>query len=171
MLRAEKQRVVEELSNTFQENTSILLVGFAGVTVPGETELRNRISQVGSQYRVVKNRLALRAAENTVLADLKEHFRGPTAIVCTAGDPVVVAKVLKEFMKDHPGMFFKMGIVEGRSIPSAEVESLADMPSRTALLTKLLFLLNTPLTRLANALRTPLSGLASVLTQLGERKE
>jgi large subunit ribosomal protein L10 len=171
MLRVEKERVVEELSRTFQENSSILLIGFAGVSVPDETELRSRISQVGSQYRVIKNRLALRAAENTVLAHLKEHFCGPTAMVCTTGDPVALAKVLKEFMKSHPGMSFKVGIVEGRGIPSAEVESLADMPSRTELLTKLLFLLNAPLTRLATALQAPLSGLASVLKQLEEKKE
>lgn len=171
MLRSEKQTVVEELNSAFQESTSVLLISFSGVSVPDETELRSQVSQVGSKYRVVKNRLALRATENTMLDNLKEHFRGPTAMVCTGGDPVALAKLLKEFMKDHPGVSFKVGIVEGRKVASNEVEILAEMPSRTELLTKLLFLLNTPLTRLATAIQAPLSGLASVLKQLEERKD
>ncbi|MDA2939008.1 50S ribosomal protein L10 [Acidobacteria bacterium AH-259-A15] len=171
MKRVEKESVVEKLNKTFRENESVLLINFTGINVSDATDLRRKICEAGSNYQVVKNRLALRAIEDTSLETLKAHFQGPTAIAYTGGDPVVLAKVLKEFMSHHPEMAFKAGVVEGRTISATDVGSLAEMPSRTELLTKLSFLLNAPLTGLAAALQSPLRGLASVLKQLEEKKK
>ena len=170
MNRAEKKNLVSQLNKTFKENSSILLVKFAKVNVPDETELRREIAQTGSRYQVVKNRLALLAAKDTSLAEIQEHFEGPTAIVYTAGDPVALAKTLKQFIKSHPAVAFKAGLVEGKCVSSEEVLNLAEIPSRTELLSKLLFLLNSPLTTLASALQSPVRGLTSVLRQLEEKK-
>ncbi|MFQ5928165.1 MAG: 50S ribosomal protein L10 [Acidobacteriota bacterium] len=171
MKRVDKESVVEKLNKTFRENKSVLLINFTGINVPDATDLRRKISEAGSAYQVVKNRLALRAIEDTSLETLKVHFQGPTAIAYTGGDPVALAKVLKEFMSDHPGMTFKAGVVEGRTISATDVESLAEMPSRTGLFTKLSFLLNAPLRGLAAALQSPLRRLVSVLKQLEEKKK
>lgn len=171
MNRAEKQDVVKELNETFKVNKSILLINFTGLNVADSTDLRRKISEAECGYRVIKNRLALRALEDTSVEELKEHFQGPTAIAYTLGDPVVLAKVLKSFIKDHPAMSFKAGIVDGQAVSASEMESLAEMPSRLELLTKLLYLLNAPLTRLASALQSPLRDLASVLKQLEEKRE
>ncbi|MDA2934090.1 50S ribosomal protein L10, partial [Acidobacteria bacterium AH-259-D05] len=171
MNRTEKQDVVKELNQTFKGHQSILLINFTGVNVADATDLRRKISKVESGYRVVKNRLALRAIEDTSLESLKEHFQGPTAIAYTGNDPVALAKVLKKFIGTHPDMSFKAGVVEGRAVSASDVESLAEMPSRLELLSKLLYLLNSPLTRLASALQSPIRDLASVLKQLAEKKE
>ena len=171
MNRAEKQNVVKELNETFKGNDSVLLINFTGLNVADSTDLRRKIAEVECGYRVIKNRLALRALEDTSVEELKEHFEGPTAIAYTGGDPVALAKVLKTFIKDHPAMSFKAGIVEGQAVSASEMENLAGLPSRIELLTKLVYLLNAPLTRLATALQSPVRDLASVLHQLGEKRE
>ena len=170
MNRAEKQNLISQLNKTFKENSSILLIKFAEVNVPDETELRREIAQTGSRYQVVKNRLALLAAKDTSLEEIQEHFEGPTAIAYTGGDPVALAKTLKQFIEDHPAVAFKAGLVEGQCVSAEQVLNLAEIPSRTDLLSKLLFLLNSPLTSLASALQSPVRGLASVLRQLEEKK-
>ena len=171
MNRSEKQTFVEDLNKTFKASTSVLLINFEGVDVLAQSELRRQISKVDSSYLVIKNRLALRAVEDTSLEVLREHFQGPTAIAYTGGDPVALAKVLKDFISDHPSVAFKAGVVEGKTFSASDVERLAKMPSRPELLSKLVYLLNAPLVRLATALQSPLRGLASVLKQLGEQKQ
>ncbi len=171
MNRSEKETLVEDLNKMFKVSTSVLLINFEGVNVLAQSELRREISKVNSGYQVIKNRLALRAAQDTSLEVLKEHFQGPTAIAYTAGDPVALAKVLKDFISDHPSVAFKAGVVEGKTFSASDVELLAKMPSRPELLSKLVYLLNAPLVRLATALQSPLRGLASVLKQLAEKKQ
>lgn len=171
MNRTDKQSSVGDLSKAFTENKSVLLVNFTGINVPDATELRRKIAETGSGYVVVKNRLALRAVENTSLEPVKEHFRGPTAVAFTGGDPVSLVKVLRDFIKDHPSMSFKVGIVEGKPVSGPEVEALASIPSRAQLLAKLAYLLNAPLTQFAAALQSPMRGFASVLKQLAEKKK
>ncbi len=171
MNKSEKQTLVEDLNKMFKASTSVLLINFEGVNVLAQSELRREISKVDSGYQVIKNRLALRAVEDTSLEVLREYFQGPTAIAYTGGDPVALAKVLKDFIRDHPSVAFKAGVVEGKTFSASEVERLAKMPSRPELMSKLVYLLNAPLVRLATALQSPLRGLASVLKQLAEKKQ
>ena len=163
--------MVEDLNRMFKANTSVLLINFEGVNASAQSELRREISKVDSGYQVIKNRLALRAVEDTSLEALREHFQGPTAIAYTGGDPVALAKVLKLFIKAHPSVAFKAGVVDGKTFSASDVELLAKMSSRPELLSKLVYLLNAPLVRLATTLQSPLRGLASLLKQLGERKQ
>lgn len=169
MQKSEKQQIIDQLQQVFQSNNAVLLLDFNGLNVADETELRGQVRQVG-RYRVVKNTLALRAAENTCVADLREHFQGPTAIAYSEGDPVGLAKMLTEFLKKHPHMSFKAGVVDNQTISAEQVRQLADMPSRDQLLAKFVYLLQSPLTRLASALQSPLRSLAAVLTQIEENK-
>lgn len=171
MNRTEKETFVADLNEMFKANSSVLLINFEGINVSAQSELRREITKAESGYRVIKNRLALRAIEDTSLEDLREHFQGPTAIAYTDGDPVALAKALKEFISDHPSVAFKAGVVEGKTFSASDVEQLAKMPSRPELMSKLVYLLNAPLVRLATALQSPLRGLASVLKQLEEKKE
>ncbi len=171
MNRSEKESLVEDLNKMFKVSTSVLLINFKGINVLAQSELRREISKVDSGYQVIKNRLALRAVEDTSLEVLREHFQGPTAIAYTGGDPVALAKVLKNFIRDHPSVAFKAGVVEGKTFSASDVELLAKMPSRPELMSKLVYLLNAPLVRLATALQSPLRGLASVLKQLAEKKQ
>ena len=170
MNKAEKQQLVKELNRTFKENKSVWLIHFRGLNVPDATELRRKVTGVQSEYRVIKNRLALRAAKDTFLEPLTSHFDGPTAIVYTSTDPVALAKVLTEFAKENPSIRFKAGVLEGTVLSGEQLEELSRMVSREHLLSKVLFLLNAPLAQLAGALQSPLRDLASVLKQMAERK-
>lgn len=171
MNRTEKAEIVESLHQAFLESGGVIVLDFKGISVPDITELRDKVRQAEGSYTVVKNTLALRAVDGTVAAGLKEHFRGPTAVAMTATDPVALAKVLKDFVKNRPGMTFKAGVLEGGVISQAQVESLADLPSREELLSKLLFLLNAPLSRLASALSSPVRNLAVVLSEVAKKKQ
>lgn len=171
MNRAEKTALIEGMHKSFAESGSLIVLSFKGINVPDVTELRQKIRDTDGSYEVVKNTLAILAAEGTPVVGLKDQFSGPTAVAYTSGDPVSLAKVLKDFVKTHPGMEFKAAILEGRPISQAQVESLADMPSREELLSKLLFLLNAPLTRFAVALKSPVRNLAVVLSELAKKNQ
>jgi large subunit ribosomal protein L10 len=171
MNKTEKQQVVEELSQAFRDNTGILLMDFTGLNVADVTELRRKIRESGSQYRVVKNTLALRAAAETATSGLEPYLDGPTAMACTSADPVALAKLLSEFARAHPQIKFKGGVLEKTVLTAEQAASLADMPSRPELLAKLLFLLNAPLVRLATALQSPVRNLMSALQQLETKKQ
>jgi len=170
MNKTEKQQIIDELNTAFTGSKSVILMKFSGLNVADVTELRRKVRQVGSGYRVVKNTLAIRAAENTHVSQLKPQFDGTTAAVYTAGDPVALAKVLTEFVKTHPAISFKGGVLENSFLTAAQCQSLAEMPSKEQLLAKLLYLLNAPLSRLAASLLSPLTKTALLLKQLEEQK-
>jgi large subunit ribosomal protein L10 len=170
MNKTEKQQIVEELSRTFREKKNVLLINFTGLNVADVTELRRRVRPIGV-YRVVKNTMALLAAEGTPVENLKGHFEGPTAIAYTETDPVALAKVLTEFVRDHPGMSFKSGLLDQNPIFAEQIEDLAKVPSQEELWSRLVFLLNAPLRGLATALQLPLVRLGVVLKELEKRKK
>ena len=171
MNKEEKRQVVEALRQTFQGNASVLLLAFREINVSDLTELRRKVSENGSGYRVVKNTLALRAAEDTPVHELNSHFEGPTAIAYTDQDPVALAKLLKGYVKDHPGLAFKAGVLDGSTLSPDEIEGLAEIPSRPELLSKLVYLLNAPLSAFASTLQAPLRNLGAGLKALEEQKD
>ena len=170
MNKTEKQQIIDQLSAAFAESKGVILMQFSGLNVADVTELRRKVRQTGSGYRVVKNTLAIRAAENSQVSLLKPQFDGTTAAVYTAGDPIALAKVLTEFVKSHPTISFKGGVLENSLLTAAQCQSLAEMPSKEQLLAKLLYLLNAPLSRLAGSLLSPLTKTALLLKQVEEQK-
>lgn len=170
MDKVAKTEFVEGLHRTFSESDSVILLSFDGVNVPDITELRRKIGEASSGYRVVKNTLAIRAAEGTAVDGLKPFFTGPTAVAYTEGNAVGLAKVLKDAVKANKGLTLKGGVLGGKVLSAEDVSALADLPSREELLSKVLFLLNAPLTKFATALMSPLRNLAVVLKQLEEKK-
>ncbi len=155
----------------FKTHGSVLLIDFTGLNVADATELRRKVADSGSGYQVVKNTLAMRAAEETPLAELTEHFQGPTAIAFHKDNPIELAKILRDFLKERPDMAFKAGVVDQSVVSAEQVQALADMPSREELLSKLLFLLQTPLRNLGAVLRAPLRDLAMVLAQIPKKED
>ncbi len=170
MNKTEKQETVKRLHQIFSDSAAVLLIDFSGINVAQETELRRKVSQSG-RYQVVKNTLALRAAADTPLAALQEHFRGPTAIAFADEDPVGLAKALKTCLQDYPGMSFKAAVLEQESLTAEQVTALADLPGREELLTRLAGLLQAPLVSFARTLESPLRNAGSLLRQLAEREE
>lgn len=171
MNKVEKTAVVNELKTAFDQSTGVILMGFDRINVPDITEFRDKIRETGSSYKVVKNTLALIAAQDTGISQMADQFNGPTGVAYTLDDPVSLAKILKAFVKDHPGMEFKGGVVEGEFLSPEKIRDLAELASREELLSKVLFLLNAPLTNFATAIQSPIRNLAVVLKQLEEQKQ
>jgi len=152
LTRADKEKLIAEYQEGLAVAPHAFLLGFKGITVPQVTELRNRVRSTGGEYLVVKNNLALRAIDSTALAELEQHFAGPTAVVYSAKDPVALAKALTDFAKEVPAIEFKAGMVERRAVAAAQIKEIAQLPSREQLIAKLLYLLQSPIARFAGVL-------------------
>ena len=170
MNRDEKAQAISELGGSIAKATNAFLIDFKGITVPQVTELRKQVRESGSQYLVVKNTLALIAVKDSPLRTLEKQFTGMTAVAFNATDAVALAKALTKFAKDVPTVQFKGAMLNGQIVPAAEIQNIANLPSREELLSKLLFLLQSPVTRLATVLQANIRNLAVVLGQVAKQK-
>jgi large subunit ribosomal protein L10 len=170
--RAQKQQDLEALTEQFQKATAAMLVGFQKLTVAKDQELRNQLREAGIRYEVVKNTLARKAAEGTPFAQATDHFKGVTALALSEGDPVSLSKAISKFTKANPDVFsFKVGIVEGKVVNIGDLETLASMPPKEVLISKIMFLINCQAQRLVTVLSAVPRNLAVVVKQIGEQKE
>src|ERR1051326_928369 len=140
--RAKKAEQVEKLSKDLQNVSTVIVTTYTKLTVAQDYELRKLLRSSGAKYAVVKNTLAERAAKGTKVEGALKDLSGVTSIAYTEGDPVSLAKALSKYAKDNPEFTFKAGVVEGRAISIKELESLATMPSKEELYSKLLFLIS-----------------------------
>lgn len=169
--REQKQKDLEALTQQFQEASSGMLISFKKLTVPKDQELRDRLREAGARYTVVKNTLARKASTGTPFEQAAEHFKGVTAIALSSSDPVDLSKAISKFAKDNPDVFtFKAGIVEGRVMALKDVESIATLPSKEVLISKVMFLINCQAQRLVTVLSAVPRNLAVVIRQIGEQK-
>jgi large subunit ribosomal protein L10 len=120
---------------------------------------------------VVKNTLAERAAKGTKAEEVLKNLAGVTSIAYTTGDPVALAKALAKYAKDNPEFTFKTGVVEGRVVSTKEIESLATMPSKEEIYSKLLFLISAPAQRLVTVMNAAGRDLAVVINQGVEKQK
>jgi len=132
---ADKQASVAELTDLFRDSAAVLLTEYRGLTVAQLRELRKEIRDHAS-YAVVKNTLTKIAANAAGISVLDDQFTGPTAIAFVHGDPVAVAKKLRDFAKANPTLVVKGGYFDGSALDAAEVEKLANLESREVLLAK-----------------------------------
>ena len=165
MTKDGKQKQAEALHEDLKKARSVLLSSFEGLTVAQDTELRRRVAGTGARYKVVKNSLIERAATGTAAEPLAQKVRGTTSLAYTETDPVALAKVLTSYAKEHPALVFKCGVVEGRVVSMSDLLALASLPSREALFSKVLFLINAPAQRVASTLSAVARNLAYVIQQ------
>jgi len=166
LTRAQKQEEVAELRDKFGRATSIFVADYRGVTVQEINELRSKLREGGSQdyeYRVTKNSLLKRAVEGTGAEVLVPHFQGPTAIAISYGDPVTLAKVLVDYEKSKEPFELKGGYLDGRALGTAEIATLATLPSLEQLRGKLVGLIQAPATKLVRLLNEPAAQLARLV--------
>jgi large subunit ribosomal protein L10 len=169
--RAKKVAAVEKLGGELKSATSMIVATYSKLTVTQDFELRKALRPTGAKYRVVKNTLAERASKGTKVEDALKNLVGVTSIAYTEGDPVALAKALAKYVKENPEFSFKAGVVEGKVITVKEIESLATMPSKEELYSKLLFLLNAPAQRLVTTMNAVGRDLAVVIGQGVEQKK
>lgn len=168
--REQKKTDLEYLKEQLNETGHALLVSFDGLSVEKDGQLRRALREAELNYKVVKNTLGRLAVEGTRLESLKEHFVGMTAIAYSQNDPVGLAKVLSKFAKDNKELTFKAGVVEGRPISVQEIDSLATLPSKEELVSKLMFLLNAPAQRIATVINAVPRNLAVVVNEIAKQK-
>jgi large subunit ribosomal protein L10 len=169
--KKQKQQDLEALTEQFKNAKAAMLVGFKGMTVSKDQELRSQLREAGVSYEVVKNTLARKASEGTALEAARDQFKGVTAVALSTGDPVGLSKAIAKFTKANPEIFsFKVGIVEGKVVALRDVEAIASLPSKEELISKILFLINCQAQRLVTVISAVPRNLAVVVKQIGEQK-
>jgi large subunit ribosomal protein L10 len=169
--RETKQQDLAALTASLQNSKSAMLVSFSGVTVAKDQEFRNSIREAGAKYEVVKNTLARIAVKGTQFEETSGHFKGVTAIAWTENDPVVLSKAISKFMKDNADLYtFKTGVVDGNLVDLAQLTTIANLPSKEELISKLLFVLNAQAQRLVTVISAVPRDLAIVIKQVGEQE-
>ena len=163
--RSEKQQDLDKLKLELAKVSTVILTTFQGITVENDTKLRRAVQAAGGKYQVVKNTLAERAGAGTPAENLLKNLSGTNSIAYTQTDAVALAKALTKVAKDVPAFQFKSGLVEGRVISIAEIQQLANLPSKEELLSKIMFLLNAPAQRLAMTLNALPRNIAVVVSE------
>jgi large subunit ribosomal protein L10 len=163
--RSDKQADLDTLKTELAKVSTLILTTFQGITVDNDTKLRRAVQAAGGKYKVVKNTLAERAGVGTPAEGVLKDLKGTNSIAFTYTDPVALAKALTKIAKDVPAFQFKAGVVEGRVISIAEIQSLANLPSKDELISKVMFLLNAPAQRIAVALNALPRNLAVTVSE------
>src|SRR5271155_651450 len=166
--KAEKKTQADELRTQLATVSTVILSTFQGITVEQDTKLRRQVEAAGGKYQVVKNTVVERAAEGTPTAPLLKNLKGTNSIAYTKTDPVALAKILTKVAKDVPAFQFRAGWGEGRVISIQEIKQLADLPSKEELISKVMFLLNSPAQRLATGIAALPRNLAVVTSEAVE---
>jgi large subunit ribosomal protein L10 len=177
MRRDQKEHVVEELTARLKAADTLLVADYRGLTMPQIDELRSRLLESGARFTVVKNTLTRRAAEAAGTDALLTLLDGPSAIAFLEadGDMVAAAKALADAARETQVLEIRGGIMQGRTVTAAEVETLAKLPPIDALRGQVLGAIVAPLTTLAGLLNAPLQNLVGLIDarieQLGGEEE
>ena len=169
-MRPEKANIVSDLSEKLNRSPFLLVTDYQRMKVDHFGELRNRLAPTGAEVHVVKNSFLKRAMTASGLPDVAEQLSGQTAVVTGENDVAPVAKILKAFAAEFKIAALKIGVVDKNVLSKAEVETLADLPSRDVLLSQLLGVLLASATKLVRTLNEPASALARLLNAKAEKE-
>jgi large subunit ribosomal protein L10 len=167
-----KQQVVTEIHDKLKRAKAVFLADFRGMNVEKATGLRDELRKADVEYKVVKNTLLELASRETDKESLSAHYVGPTAIALSYDDPVSAAKVLSRFAKESQAIFrLKAGVLSGKLISVAEIQALAELPSREVLIAKLLGTMQAPTANFVGVLAAVPGSFVRVLNAIRIQKE
>jgi large subunit ribosomal protein L10 len=172
MNREQKAAAIEEVAGQIQESEAVFAVDYRGISVPQAAELRTRLTEAGARFRVVKNTLTERAADQAGADALKEVLEGPTAftfVLADGGDVALAAKALATFRREHNVLAFKGGVMGGDVLTIDQMEELSRLPARDVLHGQLVGMIASPITGLVRGLNALISGLAIQLGQIRDQ--
>jgi large subunit ribosomal protein L10 len=169
MDREQKTAVVEGLASELKEATAIFAVDYRGISVPQAAELRAGLRDADTRFRIVKNRLTLRAADTAGTDGLKEHLSGPTALALVKGDAALAAKTLRRLGTEWELLEYKGGLMDGEVLDPDTFTAIARLPGRDALNAQLAGVVASPITGLVRGLGSMIQGLALQLGQIAEQ--
>jgi large subunit ribosomal protein L10 len=167
--REQKAAVIEEVARQIQEAEAIYAVDYRGASVPQAAELRARLRDADATFRVVKNTLTERAADQAGAEGLKALLEGPTAMTFVRGDAAAAAKALADFRRSSGLLVFKGGWMNGEALSPDQMEAIARLPTRDVLYGRLVGMVASPLTGLVTSLGGLIGGLARQLGQIAEQ--
>ncbi len=172
MTRAEKEAFVAEFQERLERSEAIFLTDFTGLNVQAMTSLRSQLKKSGGEYLVVKNRLVRRALAETELPDISRFLEGPTGVVFGDDDVVAAARTVTDFAKENEDRpVFKVGVLETTLLDAAQIDRVANLPSRDELLSQVAGVLSAPMSALAGAMSGKLQEMAGLVDALrGERE-
>ena len=170
MANAVKTAAVAEIADAFRSSSAAVLTEYRGLTVAQLKELRRTLAG-NATYAVVKNTLTRLAARDAGVPDIDALLQGPSAIAFVSGDPVAVAKGIRDFARTNPLLIVKGGVLEGRALSADEIRRLADLESREVLLARLAGAMQASLAGAVALVAAPLSQAARVLAALQARAE
>ena len=165
MNRDQKAAVIDEVAGQIQEADAVFAVDYRGISVPQAAELRTKLRDADASFRIVKNTLTERAADQAGAEGLKELLQGPTAMTFVRGDAAAAAKALRDFRRSTQNTLleFKGGWMNGQALSPEDVDAIAQLPSRETLEARLVGMIAAPLTGLVTALNNLPAGLARQL--------
>ena len=169
MARPDKVAAVDEIAEKFRGSSASVVTEYRGLTMSQLTTLRRSLGDSAS-YRIAKNTLVKRAAENAGMDGLEELLVGPTAITFITGEPVDAAKTLRDFAKANQGLVIKGGYMDGRALTVEEVNQLADLESREVLLSKLAGAMKGTMAKAAGLFAAPASQMARLAQALADKR-
>ena len=171
MNRDEKAAVIEEVADQIRSAETIFAVDYRGLSVKDAADLRTRLVEAGATFRVVKNRLTIRAADAAGAESLKELLEGPTAFtfIAEGGDAAMAAKALAQYRRQTDALAFKGGQMGGDILSIEQIESISRLPAREVLQGQFVGVLASPITTLVRGLAGMISGLASQLQQMADQ--
>ncbi len=167
---ANKEASVAELTEKFRSSNAVLLTEYRGLTVAQLKDLRRTISEHAT-YAVVKNTLTKIAANAAGISSFDDELAGPSAVAFVHGDPVAVAKALRDFAKANPLLVVKSGYFDGNPLTQAEVTKLADLETREVLLAKFAGAAKASLFGAAYLFNAPLASAARAADALRQKQE
>ena len=148
-----KQPIVDEIAASLNGAQGVVLVDYRGLTVEQDTQLRKQLREAGVVYKVYKNTLVKRAIAGTEFEPMTEQLEGPTAIAISKEDATAPARILANFAKTADALELKCGVVEGTYYDINSIQTIATIPSREELLSKLLGSMQSPITHFARVIK------------------
>lgn len=155
-----KKVVVQEIEDKIKKAHGIVFSSYQGLTAEEDTELRKSLREAGVEYKVYKNTLETIAVKNLGYDDVAKLLAGPMSIALSYDDPVAPARVMGKFAKNHEKLVLKGGIVEGKVCDQSVIKQLENIPSKEALIGRLL-----------GSFKAPISKFACVLNAIKDKKE
>jgi large subunit ribosomal protein L7/L12 len=174
MNKDEKATAVAELTETFGRARLAIVTESAGLSVNQVTELRKQLRGAKAEYKVVKNTLAARAAEGTILSGVRTYLKGPTGLVIGYDDPVLPTKILRDFIlaeKREQKFKITIGVLEGKVVQPAELAAVAKLPKKEVLIAMLLSAMQGPARGLVYTLSAVLSKFVRVIAAIQDKRK
>jgi large subunit ribosomal protein L10 len=170
MNREQKAAAVAEIADSLKEAEAVFAVDFRGISVPQAADLRTRLREADATFRVVKNSLTERAADEIGADTLKAWLDGPTALTFVRGDAALAAKALQTFRRETDLLEFKGGLLGSETVDAEQIIAIARLPARDVLYGQLVGMVASPITGLVRGLNALIAGLALQLGQIAEKK-